>query len=66
VVGFLHSGSPNELARYVTAFRDGLKEAGYIVGQNVAIEYRWAENQYDRLPALTADLVRRQVAVIGE
>jgi putative tryptophan/tyrosine transport system substrate-binding protein len=59
VVGFLHSGSPNELARYVTAFRDGLKEAGYVEGQNVAIEYRWAENQYDRLPALAAELVRQ-------
>jgi hypothetical protein len=65
VVGFLHSGSPNELARYVTAFRDGLKEDGYVEGQNVAIEYRWAENQYDRLPALAAELVRRQVAVIA-
>jgi putative tryptophan/tyrosine transport system substrate-binding protein len=53
VVGFLHSGSPNELARYVTAFRDGLKEAGYVEGQNVAIEYRWADDQIDLLPVQT-------------
>ena len=64
VIGFLHSASPVERARYVTAFRQGLKETGFVEGQNVAIEYRWAESQYDRLPGLAADLVRRQVAVI--
>jgi putative ABC transport system substrate-binding protein len=64
VVGFLHSGSPEPYAHRVAAFRQGLSEAGFIEGQNLAIEQRWAEGQYDRLPALAAELVRRQVAVI--
>jgi putative ABC transport system substrate-binding protein len=64
VVGFLNSGSPGGYAPYVAAFRQGLKETGYVEGQNVAIEYRWAEGQYDRVPAFAAELVRRQVAVI--
>jgi ABC-type uncharacterized transport system substrate-binding protein len=63
VIGFLSSRSPGESTNLV-AFRDGLKESGFIEGQNVAIEYRWAEGQYDRLPALAADLIRRQVTVI--
>ncbi len=65
VVGFLSSRSPGESASVVAAFRQGLKEAGSIEGQNVAIEFRWAEGQYDRLPALATELVGRQVAVIA-
>jgi putative tryptophan/tyrosine transport system substrate-binding protein len=65
VIGFLHSSSPTPHAHELTALRLGLKESGYIEGQNVAIEYRWAENEYDRLPELAADLVRRQVSVIA-
>jgi putative tryptophan/tyrosine transport system substrate-binding protein len=65
VIGFLASRAPGDDPHLLTAFRLGLKEAGYIEGQNVAIEYRFAENQYDRLPALAADLVRRQVTVIA-
>jgi putative ABC transport system substrate-binding protein len=64
VVGHLHSGSANDWAPFVLAFREGLKEAGYVEGQNVAIEFLWAEHQASRLPTLVADLVKRQVAVI--
>src|SRR5262245_12495166 len=64
VIGFLSSVSPDEYAIRLRAFRQGLKETGYVEGQNIAIEYRWAENQYNRLPALAAELVHRQVAVI--
>jgi ABC-type uncharacterized transport system substrate-binding protein len=64
LIGFLHSASPGPFATAVDAFRQGLRETGFIQGQNVAIEYRWAEGQYDRLPALAADLVDRQVSVI--
>src|SRR5262249_53725129 len=64
VVGFLDATTAVDSVYRVSAFRDGLKEAGFIDGHNVAIEFRWAENKFDRLPALAADLVQRQVAVI--
>jgi putative tryptophan/tyrosine transport system substrate-binding protein len=64
VIGFLSSRSPNESASAVAAFRQALAEVGYVEGQNVGIAFRWAEGQYDRLPALAADLARRPVAVI--
>ncbi len=65
VVGFLENRSPEVIVERLRSFRQGLKETGYVEGVNVAIEYRWAENQMDRLPALAADLVHRQVAVIA-
>src|SRR5438105_2570531 len=64
VVGILHANSPDLNSSGVVAIRKGLAEAGYIEGRSLTIEYRWAEDKYDRLPALAADLVRRQVAVI--
>src|SRR5262249_57381079 len=64
VIGFLDATTAVETVYRVSAFRDGLKEAGFIDGHNIAIEFRWAENKLDRLPALAADLVHQRVAVI--
>jgi putative tryptophan/tyrosine transport system substrate-binding protein len=65
VVGLLHQGSPGAFVSHLDAFRRGLKESDFVEDQNVAIDYRWAEGQYDRLPDLAHDLVRQQVAVIA-
>src|SRR5262249_2247389 len=65
VVGFLNSTSPNGWEPFVAAFRQGLKDDGYVEGQNMTIEYRWAENQYDRLPSLAVELVQQKVTVIA-
>ena len=64
VIGYLGSESPDAFAGRLRAFRQGLSETDYVEGKNVAIEYRWAENQYDRFPALLADFVRSEVTVI--
>jgi putative ABC transport system substrate-binding protein len=64
VVGFLNGASADGYAPMVVAFRQGLRQVGYVEGRNVAIEFRWADGHYDRLPAMAADLVRRQVSVI--
>ena len=64
VIGFLGAGSPGPFAPQVAVFRQGLAETGYVEGRNVAIEYRFAEGQYDRLPTMAEEMVRRQVAVI--
>ena len=64
VIGFLNPQSPDAYAEPLRGLRQGLKDAGYVEGENLAIEYRWADNQIERLPALAADLVRRRVAVI--
>src|SRR5262245_7230259 len=65
VIGFLDTRSPDAMTDRLRAFREGLKDSGYVERENVAIEYRWAENQLDRLPELAADLVQRRVAVIA-
>jgi len=65
VIGFLDTRSPDGMTDRLRAFREGLKDSGYVERENVAIEYRWAENQLDRLPELAAELVRRQAAVIA-
>jgi putative tryptophan/tyrosine transport system substrate-binding protein len=65
MVGYLSGGAPGPFASFLTAFREGLATTGYVEGQNVAIEYRWAEGHYDRLPALAADLIDRKVDLIA-
>src|SRR6478609_4909978 len=65
VIGFLNSGSAGPYQHLVAGFNQGLKEAGYVEGENVAIEYRWAEGQYDRLRGMAAELVRRNVSLIA-
>jgi putative tryptophan/tyrosine transport system substrate-binding protein len=65
VIGFLHSGTAAPFEAQLAAFQQGLKEGSYVVGQNVAIEYQWAEGKFERLPELAADLVRRKVNVIA-
>ena len=65
VIGFLNGGAPDGYATLVVAFARGLHTVGYVENQNVAVEYRWAKGQYDRLPAMAADLVRSDVAVIA-
>src|SRR5262245_19970783 len=65
VIGFVRDGTANASAHFVAAFRKGLSEVGVMEGQNVTVEYHWLEGRHDRLPALMADLVRRQVAVMA-
>jgi putative tryptophan/tyrosine transport system substrate-binding protein len=64
VIGYLHGGSPEPRAPQIAAFRQGLAEAGWVDGQNVAVQYQWAEGRNDRLPAMAAEFVRREVAVL--
>src|SRR5262245_59071092 len=65
VIGLIHSGSASQNIHTIAAFHDGLGETGYVAGQNVTIEYRWADGQFDRLPALAADLVHRGAAALA-
>ena len=64
MIGFLQAGSADAFAPFAAAFRNGLREAGYVEGQNVTVDYHWLEGRYDRLPEVIADLIRRGVAVI--